>query len=112
MYFFLGATADAAELSGMRAHIGMTVIDVPTAWAKTPDEYFAKGLEFYQQYKNNQYITPTLAPHSTYTVSLENLIKVKEIAELHHLKINIHLQESPAEIQQSMTAYQKRPLQR
>jgi 5-methylthioadenosine/S-adenosylhomocysteine deaminase len=112
MYFFLGATAEAANLAGMRAHIGMTVIDVPTAWAKTPEEYFAKGIAFYQQYKNHALITPTMAPHSTYTVSLENLIKVKEIAEKYNLKINIHLQEAPSEIEQAMNKYQKRPLQR
>ncbi len=112
MYFFLGATADAANLSGMRAHIGMTVIDVPTAWAKTTDEYFAKGLEFYQQYKNHDRITPTMAPHSTYTVSLENLTKAKDIADKYKLKINIHLQEAPSEITQSMAQYNQRPLQR
>ncbi len=112
MYFFLGATAEAASVAGMRAHIGMTVIDVPTAWAKTPEEYFEKAIQFYQQYKNNPLITPTLAPHSTYTVSLENLIKVKALADQYKLKINIHLQEAPAEIQQSMQLYNKRPLQR
>lgn len=112
MYFFLGATAQAAEKAGMRAHIGMTIIDVPTAWAKTTDDYFAKGLEFYQQYKNHALITPTLAPHSTYTVSLENLIRVKELADEHQLKINIHLQEAPSEVQRSLDTYQKRPLQR
>ena len=98
MYFFLGATAQAAELAGMRAHIGMTVIDVPTAWAKTTDEYFAKAIEFYQQYKNNERITPTFAPHSTYTVSIENLEKVKQLADEYQLKINIHLQEAPSEM--------------
>lgn len=112
MYFFLSATAEAANLAGIRAHIGMTIIDVPTAWAKTADEYFAKGLAFYQQYKNHDLITPTLAPHSTYTVSLENLSKAKKIAEEYRLKINIHLQEAPAEIEQSMAKHKKRPLQR
>lgn len=112
MYFFLGATAQAAELAGMRAHIGMTVIDVPTAWAKTTDEYFAKAIEFYQEYKHHAYITPTLAPHSTYTVSIANLERVKRLADDYHLKINIHLQEAPIEITQSMAKYQQRPLQR
>jgi 5-methylthioadenosine/S-adenosylhomocysteine deaminase len=112
MYFFLDATAKAAELAGIRAHIGMTVIDVPTAWAKTPDEYFKKAIEFYHQYKNHELVTPTLAPHSTYTVSIENLIKVKELADEYQLKINIHLQEDPTEISQSLSKYQKRPLQR
>lgn len=112
MYFFLGATAQAAEQSGMRAHIGMTVIDVPTAWAKTTDEYFAKALEFYDKYKNNDRITPTLAPHSTYTVSIENLEKVKKLAEQYKLKTNIHLQEAPSEVEQSLKNTGKRPLQR
>jgi 5-methylthioadenosine/S-adenosylhomocysteine deaminase len=111
MYFFLGATAKAAETAGMRAHIGMTIIDVPTAWAKTPDEYFTKAIEFYQQYKNNALVTPTLAPHSTYTVSLENLARVKQLADDYKLKINIHLQETAAEIHGSMEKYKKRPLQ-
>lgn len=112
MYFFLGATAEAATQAGMRAFIGMTVMDVPTGWAKTPDEYFAKAIEFYHQYKNNDRITPTLAPHSTYTVSIENLARVKQLADEYHLKTNIHLQEAPSEIQQSMEKYSKRPLQR
>ena len=36
MYFFCNDTAKAAEISGMRAHIGITIIDVPTRWAKPP----------------------------------------------------------------------------
>lgn len=112
MYFFLNATARAAKEAGMRAHIGMTIIDVPTAYAKTTEEYFDKAIAFYQQYKNNELITPTLAPHSTYTVSIENLIKVKALADQYQLKTNIHLQEAPAEIEQSMATYHKRPLQR
>src|SRR3990167_6972383 len=34
MYFFPEATAQAAEKAGMHAHIGMTIIDVPTAGPK------------------------------------------------------------------------------
>mgnify|MGYP003645369676 CR=1 FL=1 len=112
MYFFMNATAEAALQAGVRAHIGMTVIDVPTAWAKTTDDYFAKAIEFYQAYKNNPRVTPTLAPHSTYTVSLENLARVNELANEYDLRINLHLQEAPSEIAQSMEKYGKRPLQR
>jgi 5-methylthioadenosine/S-adenosylhomocysteine deaminase len=112
MYFFMDATARATEKAGMRAHIGMTVIDVPTAWAKTTDEYFAKAIEFYQQYKNSTLVTATLAPHSTYTVSLDNLRRVHELAQEYKLKTNIHLQEAPSEIEQSMQKFGKRPLQR
>src|SRR5262249_37158123 len=44
--------------------------------------------------------------------SIENLAKAKEIADKYKLKINIHLQEAPSEIQQSMEKYKKRPLER
>lgn len=112
MYFFLGATARAAEKAGIRAHIGITVIDVPTAWAKTTEEYFEKGIAFYDEYKNSKLVTATLAPHSTYTVSIENLLKIKALADKYQLKTNIHCQEAPSEIQQSLDKYKKRPLQR
>lgn len=112
MYFFLDATAKAAIQAGIRAHIGMTVIDVPTAWAKTPEEYFEKSIAFYEAYKNHPLITPTLAPHSTYTVSLENLARVKKLADDFQLQINIHLQESESEIALSHERHQKRPLAR
>jgi len=110
MYFFMDATAKAAQSAGMRAHLGMTIMDVPTAWAKTTEEYFTKAIEFYQQYKQNDYVTPTLAPHSTYTLSKESLLRVKELADEYKLKINIHLQEAPSEISQALEKYGCRPL--
>lgn len=112
MYFFLEATAKAAIEAGLRGHIGMTVIDVPTAWAETPDAYFEKSIAFYEAYRNHPLITPTLAPHSTYTVSLENLARVKKLADDYQLKINIHLQESESEVKLSLDRHQKRPLER
>lgn len=112
MYFFLQATAEAADIAGIRAFIGMTVIDFPTAWAKTPAEYFSKGLEFYQEYKNHPRITATLAPHAPYTVADENLLKVKEIAEQYDLRINMHIHETADEVNQSLEKIKMRPLKR
>jgi 5-methylthioadenosine/S-adenosylhomocysteine deaminase len=112
MYFFLQATAEAADLAGMRAHIGITVIDFPTAWAKTTDEYFTRGLEFLAEYKNHPRITTTLAPHAIYTVAEPTLLRVKDIAEEHNLKINMHVQETADEINQSIAQTKMRPLRR
>jgi 5-methylthioadenosine/S-adenosylhomocysteine deaminase len=112
MYFFPEATAKAAEIAGVRGHVGMTVIDFPTAWAKDTEEYFAKGLEFYEQYKNHPLVTPTLAPHAIYTVAEKNLLKVKDIAERYNLRINMHIHETADEINQSLAQTKKRPLQR
>ncbi|OGT57844.1 MAG: N-ethylammeline chlorohydrolase [Gammaproteobacteria bacterium RIFCSPHIGHO2_12_FULL_42_10] len=112
MYFFMNATARAVTETGIRAHIGLHLIDVPTAWAQTMDEAFEKAILFYEEYKNHERITPTMAVHSTYTVSLPQLIKAKKIADDYKLKINIHLQESPQEIAHVQALHQERPLMR
>jgi 5-methylthioadenosine/S-adenosylhomocysteine deaminase len=112
MYFFLQATAEAADVAGIRGHIGMTVIDFPTAWAKDTNEYFTKGLEFLSQYKNHDRISVTMAPHAIYTVGEPTLLRVKEIAEEHKLKINMHIQETADEVNQSVAQTGKRPLRR
>lgn len=112
MYFYLQATAEAADLAGVRAHIGMTIIEFPTNWAKTTDEYFSKGLEFYEQYKSHPRITTTLAPHAPYTVSDATLLRVNDIAEQYDLKINMHIHETQDEVDQSMKQFKKRPIHR
>ncbi len=112
MYFFLQATAQAAEISGMRANIGMTVIEFPTNWAASTDDYFTKGLEFFAEYKNHPLIKTTLAPHAPYTVSDSSMLRIQEIAEQHRLKINLHLHETADEVEQSLKQYNKRPIHR
>lgn len=112
MYFFLQATAEAAEIAGMRAHIGITVIDFPTKWAQTTDEYFSKGVEFFEAYKNHDRIKTTLAPHAIYTVAEPTLLKVKELAEKYDLKINMHIHETDEEVNQSIAKTNLRPLRR
>ncbi|MDR3492703.1 MAG: TRZ/ATZ family hydrolase [Gammaproteobacteria bacterium] len=112
MYFFLPATAKATHTAGIRGHIGITVIGFPTAWAQTSDEYIAKGLAFYNEYKNHDRITATFAPHAIYTETEETLIKIRDLAEEHDLKINMHVQETADEVNQSLAQTSKRPLRR
>lgn len=112
MYFFLQATAEAALTAGVRASIGITVIDFPTAWAKNMDEYFSRGEEFYQEYKNHPFITTTMAPQSIYTVAEPTLLRVKEMSEKYKIKINIHMQETEDEINMSIAETKQRPLRR
>lgn len=112
MYFFLQATAEAAIEAGVRGCIGITIIDFPTAWAKDTEEYFSKGLEFLEEYQNHPFIKPTIAPHAIYTVGEKTLLKVKNIAEKYHLKINMHVHETADEVHQSLAQFKERPLKR
>lgn len=112
MFYFPEAIADAAITAGMRGFVSMHVIDFPTAWTKDTDESLEKGLEFYEKYHQQPLITPTLAPHAPYTVSDESFLRVLDLSKSLSLKINVHLHETQAEIEQSMTQYQKRPIKR
>ncbi|MGV3739768.1 MAG: TRZ/ATZ family hydrolase [Gammaproteobacteria bacterium] len=112
MFYFPEAIADAAITAGMRGFVSMHVIDFPTAWTKDTDESLEKGLEFYEKYHQQPLITPTLAPHAPYTVSDESFLRVLDLSKSLSLKINVHLHETKAEIEQSMTQYQKRPIKR
>jgi 5-methylthioadenosine/S-adenosylhomocysteine deaminase len=112
MYFFLQATAKAADVAGIRANIGITVIGFPTAWAKTSDEYIAKGLAFHDEYKNHARIYTTFAPHAIYTETEDTLIKIRDLAETYNFKINMHIQETADEVNQSLAQFKLRPLRR
>lgn len=113
MFFFMPAIAEAIDLAGIRGNVGITIINFPNNWANTLDDEFAKGLEFYEQYKNHERITPTMAPHAMYTVTEdEYLIRILEIAEKYDLKINMHVQEPENEIDIVFKKSQLRPLQR
>jgi 5-methylthioadenosine/S-adenosylhomocysteine deaminase len=112
MYFFWNDTAKAAEVSGMRAHIGIHIIDVPTRWGKTSAEYLQKGLAFHEEYKNHPLIKITMSPHAIYTVPDHTLVELRDIAEKLDLKINMHIQESRAEGLDSIAKTTFRPLKR
>lgn len=112
MFYFPEAIADAAMIAGMRAFIGVTVIDFPTAWSANTDESLQKGRVFCDTYHQHPFITPILSPHAPYTVSDESFMRVLDMAESLQLKINLHLHETADEINQSINQYQKRPIKR
>ncbi len=53
MYFFPEATAQAADEAGIRACIGLIMIDFPTRWGSGPDEYLQKGWRCMTSYRKN-----------------------------------------------------------
>ena len=111
MYFFADATVDVAERCGMRGQIGLVIIDFPSAWAQSPNEYFAKAEELAERVADLPLVGAAAAPHSVYAVSPENLSRSGELARRHGLKMHIHLQENAAEVEDHVRATGRRPLQ-
>lgn len=112
MYFFAETTAQVATKAGIRAHIGMILLDFPTQYAKDSDEYFSKGLALLDQYKAHPLIKCTFAPHAPYTVSNAPLERVAMLANELELPVHIHVHETEDEISKSIEQYKVRPLQR
>lgn len=112
MYFFPDETARVAVDAGIRACVGMILIDFPTVWAKNPDEYLQKGLALHDYYRGNPLIRTAFAPHAPYTVSNGPLERMKVLAEELDLPIQMHVQETEDEVTQSLAHHNERPLQR
>lgn len=112
MYFFADEAARVAEQAGMRAVIGLIVIDFPTAWAQNADEYISKGNTLHDQVKHSPLITTAFAPHAPYTVSDEPLQKILMYAEELQIPIHMHVHETAHEVDEGEKQYDKRPLAR
>ncbi len=112
MYFYPKATAKAALASGMRAAIGLITIDFPTAYAVDSDDYLAKGLAARDELREEPLLNWCLAPHAPYTVSDRNFTKVLTLAEQCELPIHLHLHETKQEIEDSLSLFGMRPVER
>jgi 5-methylthioadenosine/S-adenosylhomocysteine deaminase len=109
MYFFPDATAEVAAQIGMRAMIGLLVIDFPTAWAANPDEYLRKGLEVYETIRNQPLLRAAFAPHAPYSVSDAPLKRIRELANELGLPIHMHVHETSTEVDDAVRADGRRP---
>jgi len=112
MYFFPEITTRAVEQAGMRAKVGLILIDFPSAWASDADEYLAKGIELHDQLRSNSLISTAFAPHAPYTVSDAPLKRIATYAEELDIPIHIHLHETADEIEQAVAHSGKRPITR
>ena len=112
MYFFPDVVAERVDEAGLRAMLGMIVIDFPTAWASGPDEYFDKGLALHDALKRHPRIHTAFAPHAPYTVADEPLTKIRTYADELDVRVHMHIHETAGEVSDSQDKYGKRPLAR
>jgi len=113
MYFFPDVTARVVNQTGMRAVIGLIIIDFATQWADNADGYFAKAIEVYDRLKNKPLTRTAFAPHSPYAVGDDSLQRLLRLAnELPDMPIHMHVHETREEVRQSLEKHGKRPLAR
>lgn len=112
MYFYPEVTAQAAADAGMRAVVGIIVVDFPTGYADDAQAYIAKGLALHDRYRDHPLIRVAFAPHSPYAVADGPLERVRTLADELEVPIHIHLHETRDEIVASLREHGERPLAR
>jgi len=112
MYFFPQAAGEAFLQAGMRAALGMIVMEFPSAYASDADDYLAKGLALRDELKDEPLLSFTFAPHAPYTVADATFGRIGTLAEQLGLPVHIHIHETADEIEHSLTQYGTRPLER
>ena len=110
MYYFEEEVAKVTKAAGMRGVLGQTVIEFPVPDAKTPAEALTRTEAFAKQFDHDELITPSIAPHSVYTLDAKTLTAVSALAKRLMIPIQIHLAETSAEIGLSQERHKMRPV--
>lgn len=112
MYFHPVDAARAYEASGMRAMLGIPVLDFPTPYAADADDYLQHGLAARDQFADVARLRFALAPHAPYTVGDVTWGKIIMYARQLDLPIITHLAETRAEVDEAVRTTGATPLAR
>ena len=91
---------------------GLIVLDFPSVWASSADEYIAKGIALHDQLRGNPLVSTAFAPHAPYTASAATLRKVAAYSDEIDIPVHMHVHETEHEVQQFIATHGLRPLQR
>lgn len=112
MYFFPREACDRVHRSGIRAQIAVPLLDVSIPGARTPDEGLHQAIELFDDLRHHPRISIALGPHAPYTVSDENLEKIRVIADQLDAPLHMHIHETAGEVEQAVADSGERPLAR
>lgn len=107
MYWLEEASVEATEEMGLRAKIGLTLLDFLRVGSKENVE------NYWDIFKKRKFKTVTfsIAPHAVYTVAKENLIWAKNFARKNNLTLHLHLSETEKEVKNCLKKYKMRPVE-
>lgn len=112
LYFFPDAMAEVARESGIRACIGLPIIEMDTAWAADVDACFERGLELVDRFGADPRVTFSFGPHAPYTVGDVTLERIANLSLERGLRVHMHVLETAWEIEHSRRQYGLTPLER
>ena len=111
-YFFPDVQAATYLRLGFRAMVGLPIIEFPSAWATSRDEYFDKGLAVRDEFRFEALVGTSLAPHAPYTVSDASFERIRVLADQLDIPVHLHLHETLQEIDDAKRETGARPFAR
>lgn len=111
-YFFPDEMARVALEAGMRAVIGLPLLDQPTVWASDFNDYVDKGMAVVRQFEGEDLLRFTFAPHAPYSVSDSGLDRISVLASESGFRVHLHCLETRFDIEHSLETFETRPLER
>jgi 5-methylthioadenosine/S-adenosylhomocysteine deaminase len=111
-YFFPDVIGATYRKLGFRAVVGLPVIEFPTAWAKTQDEYFERAGEVHDSFRGDALISTAFAPHAPYTVSDASFERIRVLADQLDIPVHLHTHETAHEVEEEKNRSGLRPFQR
>ena len=110
MYFYSGQIGKALSDVGLKGVIGAGVLDFPTKFSRSFDEYLAKAEVLIDKFKDSSLIKVALCPHAPYTVNPENYKKCVRFCSEKGILIHTHLSETRWEVEEINKRYGKSPV--
>jgi 5-methylthioadenosine/S-adenosylhomocysteine deaminase len=111
-YFFPDTIGETYRKLGFRAMVGLPIIEFPSGWAKTQDEYFERAGETHDRFRSDALIRTAFAPHAPYTVSNESFERIRVLADQLDIPVHLHLHETAHEVEEERKKSGLRPFQR
>lgn len=106
MYFEIHRTVEAVEAAGIRAALGITVME---NHSKAQEEAKLKFINDFNDSTGGR-ISLTIAPHAIYTVGPEKLKRSAALARERGLKLHIHVAETKKEVEDCVREHGTTPV--
>jgi len=112
MYFFPDASAATYRRHGFRALVGLPIIDFPTAWASSQEEYFDRAGEVHDLYRSDPMVRTCFAPHAPYTVCDASFERIRMLSDVLDVSVHCHVHETAHEVEEALRQHGMRQVAR
>ncbi len=110
MYYYEDDVAAATAEAGLRAVCAETILRFPSPDALSYEESLAYSREFIERWLSHPLIVPSVGPHAPYTATPEMLQAAAELALEYDVPLQIHLNETALEVQESRDEHGMPPI--